>query len=139
LTDPGSIEGGIRHSEALTREAEVRFFALSRAGLDSNWPRHDPTPLSDVLAPGGQLVGTRVLGAGSDARTVSAAEFESVRSEFMVSARQMNADPRYDGVRYERGDGSVFGLRLSRDNSLTLDVLKSNTPSIKNGFRIHQR
>lgn len=139
LTEPGSIEGAIRHSDAVTREAEARFVALSRSGLDTNWPRHDPAALGDVLAPGGQLIGTRVVGADVDARTVGSAEFESVRNELMVSARQMGAHPTYDGVRYERSDGSVFGLRLSREHGLTLEVLESNSPLIKNGLRIHQQ
>ncbi len=36
-------------------------------------------------------------------------------------------------------DGSIFGLRLSRDSGLTLDILRSNDPAIPNAFRIHQR
>jgi hypothetical protein len=139
LTKPDSIEGAIRHNEAITREAEARFVALSRVGLDTNWPRRDPTPFRDVLAPGGQLAGVRDPSVGEDARTVTPKEFESIRSELMIGARVAN-DPRYAGVRYQREDGSAFGLRLSRDHGLTLDVIESNTPAlIRNGFRIHQR
>lgn len=46
---------------------------------------------------------------------------------------------RYNGVRYQREDGSIFGLRLSRDYGLTLDVLESNNSAVRDGFRIHQR
>ncbi|MEA2879999.1 MAG: filamentous hemagglutinin [Hyphomicrobiales bacterium] len=136
---PQSIEGAIRHSEALTREAEARFVELSHAGLDRNWPRHDPAPLGEVLlAPGGELVGVRDIGAGTKIRTVTSAEFENIRSELMVGARQIGIDQRYDGVRYQRQD-SIFGLRLSRGHGLTLDVIESNHPAIPPGTRIHQR
>jgi hypothetical protein len=138
FTKPQSIEGAIRHSEALTREAEARFVELSHAGLDRNWPRHDPAPLGNVLAPSGELVGVRNIGAGTKIRTVTSAEFENIRSELMVGARQIGIDQRYDGVRYQRQD-SVFGLRLSRDHGLTLDVIESNHPAIPPGTRIHQR
>lgn len=139
LTQPDSIEGAIRHNEALAREADARFVELSRAGLDTNWSRRDPAPLNDVVMPEGQMIGFRAVGARENIRTVTPTEFESVRAELMVGARQIGTDRRYDGVRYQREDGSIFGLRLSRDHGLTLDVLESNHPSIPNGFRIHQR
>ena len=70
-------------------------------------------------------------------RIVTPAECENIRLELMGG--RMGPDPRYDGVIYRREDGSEIGLRISRDHGLTLDVLRSNDPLIRNGFRIHQR
>jgi hypothetical protein len=139
LAESGSMEGAIRHNDALRQEAEARFVQLSRAGRDTNWPRRDPADFGSLLAPGGELVGNRAPAARENVRTVSSAEFESIRSELMIGARQLRDNPRYDGVRYQREDGSSFGLRLSHEHGLTLDVLESNTPLVKNGLRIHQR
>ena len=57
----------------------------------------------------------------------------------MVGARQIEPDSRYDGVWYKREDGLVFGLRLSAEHGLTLDVIRSNHPDIRPGFKVHQR
>jgi len=129
----------IRAKEAETREAEARFMALSRAHQDGPYTSPEPQSLREILAPQGYLVGYRYPGAGPDARTVTPAEFENIRTNLMVGARQVEPDARYEGVWYKREDGAIFGLRLSADQGLTLDVVQSNHPLIRDGLRIHQR
>ena len=92
-----------------------------------------------MLAPGSKLVGDRTLGTDRDARTVTPAEFESIRIELMGGARRIEPGADYDGVWYQRQDGSRFGLRLSADHGLTLDVTHSDHPLIPNGLKVHQR
>jgi hypothetical protein len=57
----------------------------------------------------------------------------------MAGARRIDADSDYQGVWYKRQDGSIFGLRLSADHGLTIDVIQNNHPLIPPGYRIHQR
>jgi hypothetical protein len=57
----------------------------------------------------------------------------------MGGARRIEPDESYSGVQYKREDGSVFGLRISRDHGLTFDIIESGHPMIPPGFRIHQR
>jgi hypothetical protein len=99
--------------------------------------RGERASLSEVLRPGGRRVGEP--GRDQDVRTVSPITFERIRTDLMTGARRIEPASRYDGVWYQRSDGSVFGLRFSRDHGLTLDVIESNTPSIRKNFRIHQR
>jgi hypothetical protein len=132
-----NIEVMIRAKEAETREAETRYVALARAGHDDSFPRRDAQTTADVLR--ADAAGRPMPGSDRDTRTVSPARFEELRLELMGGARRMGPDPEYDGVRYRRQDGSEIGLRISHDHGLTLDVLRSNDPLIRNGFRIHQR
>lgn len=73
------------------------------------------------------------------AALVTPAEFENIRVELKGGARRIDAGADYSGVLYKRQDGSIFGLRLSRDHGLTLDVLRSDHPLVPQGFRAHQR
>ena len=77
--------------------------------------------------------------APRDTRTVTPDQFEEIRLELMRGARRVEPDARYDGVGYRRQDGSVFGLRLSQDHGLTLDVIESNHSLVLPGFKVHQR
>ena len=134
----GDYEVMIRAKEAERQEAEARFMALSRAGHDDTYSRRDAPSTAEVLAPRGELVGDRSR-YDQKVRIVSPAEFENIRTELMGGARRIEPSARYDGVWYKREDGSIFGLRLSRDYGLTLDVIEGIRPPVVNGIRIHQR
>lgn len=134
-----NIEVMIRAKEAETREAEARFIALSRAGHDDAYPRRDAVTSPDLLVPGGERTGIRMPGADEQVRTVTPGRFEELRIELMGGARRIDPDPRYEGVWYRRQDGSEFGLRISHGHGLTIDVLRSDHPLLRKGFRIHQR
>jgi len=138
LTDPNSAEGLIRAKEDMTREADARFLALSRAGEDAPYPAPNPRTTAEVLAPGGQLVGDRDRSAGENIRTITPDQFETIRTALMAGARQIEADARYDGVWYQRQDGTRFGLRISSDYGLTLDVIRGDY-YVPEGLRFHQR
>ena len=89
--------------------------------------------------PEGERIGSRTPGAAENVRTVTPAQFEELRIELMGSAKRRGPDPRYDGVWYRRQDGSEFGLRISHEHGLTIDVLRSDHPLLRDGFRIHRR
>ena len=72
-------------------------------------------------------------------RTVTPGEFEEIRRELMGGTRRIEPDAGYNGVWYKRQDGLIFGLRLSADHGLTLDIIQGNDPVIPRGLRIHQR
>ncbi len=105
----------IRAKQAETREAEARFMALSLARRDGPYTSPESRTFQEILAPR----------AGEDIRIVSPAEFETIRTNLMVGARQIEADAGYNGVWYKRQDGSIFGLRLSAESGLTLDVIRA--------------
>lgn len=119
----------IRAKEAERQEAEERFMALSRARQDGPYTSPEPRTFQEILAPR----------AGESIRTVNPAEFETIRTNLMVGARLIEPDSRYDGVWYKREDGGIFGLRLSAEHGLTLDVIRSNHPDVPRDFKVHQR
>lgn len=136
--NPRDMEAMIRTKEAETREAEARYIALSRAGNDGSYPRRDALTVGEVFAPRGEVVG-RSSRYDRNVRIVTPAEFENIRLELMGGARRIDPSAKYDGVWYRREDGSEFGLRISHDHGLTIDVLRSDHPLIRPGFKVHQR
>ena len=132
------VEVTIRAKEAETREAEARFMALSLARQDGPYPGQGAPILGEVFAPRGERVGYASR-YDREVRIVAPAEFEALRLDAMRGARQVEPDAGYRGVWYKREDGSIFGLRLSADHGLTLDVIRSDHPIIRPGFKVHQR
>jgi hypothetical protein len=45
----------------------------------------------------------------------------------------------YNGLWFERPDGTRFGLRLSAESGPTIDIFKSNDPLIRENFKVHRR
>jgi hypothetical protein len=139
FTSRDTIEGMIRAKEAETRDAEARFIALSRAGQDAPYATHSAQTTAELLRPGGQLIGARDPAVNApNVRILSSEEFETVRTALMANARRIEPDVRYDGVWYERDDGTRFGLRLSVDHGLTLEVVRGGY-YLPDGLRFHQR
>ena len=102
-------------------------------------PQEQAPSLGNILAPGGEPIGEVYPGATPEIRTVSPAEFEALESELLSGAIPVSAPDTYDGMVFERPDGSLIGIRNSDRYGITLDVIKSTSPKIENGFRIHQR
>lgn len=96
-------------------------------------------PLDSVLAPRGEPIGVANPGTRASIRTVSPAEFDAIRSDILSDAVPASAPPSYPGTVFERPDGSLIGIRESLENGTTIDVLRSTSPAIPNGFRIHQK
>jgi len=115
-------------------------------GGGGGFSRGGPTPVyqggvlntESILAPGGSPVGVVSGGATPNIRTVDPGAFQSIRSDLLSGAIPTSSPLRYPGVAFERPDGTVFGIRNSSESGLTIDILRSNSPSIPNGFKIHQ-
>jgi hypothetical protein len=54
-------------------------------------------------------------------------------------ARVIQSPVGYHGVWYQRPDGSVFGVRRSEGNGITIDVIQHDHPIITNGYKVHQK
>jgi hypothetical protein len=134
-----SVEGRIKTLNAEAREADARFVALSRVGYDEPYATRNAQTTADVLRPGGQLIGVRDPDVNTrDVRILSPEQFEAARIALMANARRIEPDVRYDGVWYEREDGTRFGLRLSADHGLTLEVVRGDY-YLPNTLKFHQR
>jgi hypothetical protein len=94
---------------------------------------------AEVLAPRGSLIGRNDRGAGQNVRVLTWSDFEAARAGLMAGSRAIEADPSYNGVWYQRQDGTRFGLRISSEHGLTLDVIRSDHPVAREGVRFHQR
>jgi hypothetical protein len=97
------------------------------------------TSLSDVLLPNGEPVGYVYPGAGPGIRTVTPEQFGQLQSQLMNGATPTTTPPGYAGTWYQMPDGSVFGIRASTGSGTTIDVIKSNDPSLPSGFKVHQK
>jgi hypothetical protein len=138
LTGPKNSEGIIQAKEAEAREAEAHYLELLRAGADPTSPGLGK-PSQDVLRPGGELVGRPLSRARAQVTTVPPQEFENIRSDLMIGARAIETPERYNGLWFRRDGGVVFGVRSSRDHGLTIDVIESKNPLIRQGMKVHQR
>jgi hypothetical protein len=134
-----SVEGRIKTLNAEAREADARFVALSRAGNDDRYATPSAQTTAEVLRPGGQLIGVRDPDVNArDARILSPEQFEAARTALMANARRIDPGAGYNGVWYEREDGTRFGLRLSADHGLTLEVIRGGY-YLPNTLKFHQR
>jgi hypothetical protein len=93
--------------------------------------------LHSILVPNGELVGKP--GTKDWIRTVTPEEFEALRYELLEGAGPITGPNNYEGMAFERPDGSVIGVRESLKYGTTIDVLESTSRSIVNGFRIHKK
>jgi hypothetical protein len=95
--------------------------------------------MSDILLPNGEPIGYVYPGAEPRTRTVTPEQFEQLQSQLMAGTVPVTERSGYEGVWYQRADGTVFGARMSSKNGLTIDVVKSNNPKLPPGFKVHQR
>jgi hypothetical protein len=95
--------------------------------------------MSDILLPNGEPVGYIFPGSGPGIRTVASEQFDQLQSELLNGATPIATPSRYTGAWYQMPDGSVFGIRTSTGNGTTIDVIKSENPSLPSGFKVHQK
>jgi filamentous hemagglutinin len=95
--------------------------------------------VSDLLLPNGQPVGFVKPGAGQNIQTVTSEQFAQIESQLMQGSTPISAPSSYSGTYYQMSDGSVFGIRTSKSSGTTIDVIKSNNPSLPSGFKVHQQ
>lgn len=89
--------------------------------------------------PNGEPVGYVYSRADKDVRTVTPEQFDQLQSDLMTGAVPTEAPPSYGGTWYRRSDGTVFGVRTSRRNGATLDIIDGNDPRLGPNFKVHQR
>ncbi|MCB8876553.1 hypothetical protein [Acidisoma silvae] len=95
------------------------------------------TELSRILVPGGKRVGW-VEGSNKNVRTVTPDQFEKIKQELLQDARELQTDESYDGDIYELSDGEIFGIRMSVQHGITIDIHYSKTTRINRNFKVHQ-
>ena len=125
------VEGQIRANEFDAQQAAARLRELGG---------HEPRgrSLADVLMPNGRPVGVQHSGAGHRIRTVGPPEFERMLEALSPGAQVVPSPTSFQGVWYRLTDGSIVALRRSERHGITLDVIRSNHPAIRNGDKVHQ-
>ena len=99
----------------------------------------DPSkePLKDILMPGGKEIGVRNRGVDDNIRTVSRPQLEQLKDQVLSGAKETAAPPDYLGKWYSRPDGTIIGVRESTTSGTTIDVIKSNDPLLRPGYKVH--
>ena len=126
------VEGRILANQSEAQQAAARLRELNA--------REPATkPLHDILRPAGKLPGSRHGRASEGTRTVKRPEFNELLEALSPNAQPVPSPRSYEGFWYQRPDGSVFGIRRSRNNGITIDVIRSNHPSIRDGEKLHKK
>lgn len=102
-------------------------------------PGSTVSPLStgDILLPNDQPIGYVNGSAGPGIRTVTLNEFRRLQAELLNGAQVAATPLNYSGTWFQRSDGTVFGMRESSDNGITIDVIRSGNPHMPPGFKVH--
>jgi len=126
------VEGRILANQSEAQQAAARLRELNA---------REPTakPLHDIFRPAGQMLGSRQGRASERTRTVTRPEFSELLEALSPYAQPIPAPRSYEGLWYQRQDGSVFGVRRSKDNGITIDVIRSNHPSVRDGEKVHRQ
>ena len=85
------------------------------------------------------MLGSRQGRASEETRTVTRPEFNELLEALSPDAQPITPPRSYEGLWYQRPDGSIFGVRRSKDNGITIDVIRSNHPSIRDGEKVHKK
>jgi hypothetical protein len=142
LAPPRSNESAILAQRDIAREAEARLDVLNRLNLDSTTLSRTGTnaqPLGFILTTRDGLVGVQVGGADINTRTVPTFEFAQIREQLLTGAKPVRTSSSYNGLWFERSDGTSFGLRLSADHGPTIDIIRSNTIMVPEKLKVHQK
>jgi hypothetical protein len=77
---------------------------------------------------------------GEEVRVAAQFEFDRLLEQLVGPAICNDLISRdYPGQCYRTPDGMIFGVRVTRRHGLTIDIIKSNNPSIPVPLKIHQR
>lgn len=125
-----TARGEIAARQAETREAEAFVRRIEEY--------HANRPALERVRPGGREVGER--GSNKDVRTLPPDQFRHYVDFVLRDAHQLSSFSKYPGRAYRLSDGSVVGLRVSRDHGETFEVLiSSNRRLVDNGYKVHQK
>lgn len=127
-----TVEGEIARNEALAREAEAHLAGLGRRGPEALSSRN-------VFAPGGRLVGERERGAGGEVRTAPWDQLRELIDQIATGARAVATPAGYGGQWYRRFDGSVVGVRFSRQHGVTIDIVSSPGSPALTRLKVHSK
>lgn len=83
----------------------------------------------EILAPGGQILGSRFERARPNTYTLSPVEFDAAFLLLTNGRQERLPSNGYPGVYYDLPDRCVIGIRFSGRNGLTIDIIES-------GFRL---
>ena len=79
-------------------------------------------------------------GAQRDIATVSHRDMDQLLKQMLTGATvSPQQPPRYDGLYYDRPDGSRFGVRYSHSHGLTLDLQSFKEFTSKIPTKVHAR
>ncbi|MBM6579633.1 hypothetical protein ILT44_05520 [Microvirga sp. BT689] len=126
------VEGAILASESQALQAAARLRELQRREPVSG-------PMEEIFQPNGQHVGIRHRGTDERTRTVTPSEFNNLLESLTPGSQIVQSPLGYRGFWYRRPDGSIFGVRRSERNGVTVDVIQNNHPDIRNGYKVHQK
>lgn len=126
------VEGRILANQSEAQQAVARLRELTAREAAAK-------PLHDILRPGGQMLGSRQGRASGGTRTVTRPEFSEMLEALSPYAQPITPPRSYDGLWYQRPDGSVFGVRRSKNNGITIDVIRSNHSSVRDGEKVHRK
>jgi filamentous hemagglutinin len=125
------VEGQIQANQAVARQAKER---LRELGVS------EPRAMSqeEALRQGGREIGKREGRASSRVRTCTPEDFQGLLDAVSPGAREVPTRVNYHGVWFEQPNGSVFGLRMSKNYGMTYDVIRSNDPLLRS-YKVHQK
>ncbi len=126
------VEGAILANEAAAMQAAARLRELRR-------PEPVRGPMEEILMPDGQHVGMRYRSTSDRTRTVTSSEFDSLLEALTPGSQVVQSPVGYRGLWYRRPDGSIFGVRRSEENGITVDVIQNNHPILRSGYKVHQQ
>jgi hypothetical protein len=126
------VEGRIQANQSEAQQAAARLRELGARESASQ-------AIHEIMLRNGQPIGTRSARAKSDVRTVSREEFRDVLDSISPGAELMPSPPGYRGQWYRRPDGSIFGIRRSVQNGITVDVIRNDHSQINNGYKVHKK
>ena len=127
-----TIEGEIR-------DAEVRLEAATTRLRELGDPAIREVATRSCLMPNGNWVGQQLNPREESLRTVTRGEFNSVLGDLLSGSKPTISPGRYEGLAFERGDGTTFGVRMSSKSDLSIDILRSGSPFISNKTKVHYK
>jgi HK97 family phage portal protein len=102
-------------------------------------PKPSEQPLQDILKPDGKELGFRNPGAREGIRTIEPEEFDTLKSRLLDGAEEVPAPKEYEGRWFQRRDGTIIGVRDSKDSGPTLDVIEGGSSGLRKGYKVHRK
>lgn len=125
-----TIEGEIR-------DAEVRLEAATTRLRELGDPAIREVTTRTCLMPDGNWVGFQNIKYKENLRTVSRIEFNEILGNLSNGSRSTPSRDNYRGLEFQRTDGTVWGVRASKNSDITIDILETVDPLIPAKTKVH--